>query len=370
MVQLSRRTYGQVSWTEIVSLALVLARLPLILLWSLFKASFVPSCKTHKSWRRVLGDTAFRHLADSWNVSQFQYYLGPTLQVYAAWAKKEGLSVLVDEIGEGARLLWIGPRRADRVVLYFHGGGYLVPLSDFAASFWNYVRLELARDGLDVGFAILNYSIVPTASFPQQLIQAVKAIQHVIDSGCSPQNIQIVGDSAGANLALAFLSHMIHPVKGIQQVSLPSRIRGVYLMSPWVSLTGDTGSHAANDHTDVVGAATFAECGRNVFENVPESLRVYLEARKAPEAWFKGVDGIVDRILVTAGGAECLRDNIVKVANRLVEHHQGAVRLIVQEKGVHNDPFYDFLAREKNLCYLTPEVVQWVRDGFVEGQAC
>lgn len=368
MVKLTSRTYGQVSWIEIASIVLVLARLPLTLSWSLFKATFVRSSRTHnKTWRRVLGDTAFRFLADSWNMSQFQYYLGTTLQVYSAWAKQSGLPVLVDEIGGGARLLWIGPRRMDRVVLYFHGGGYVIPMQDFGASFWNYVRLELSRNGLDVGFAILNYSIVPTATFPTPLIQAVKAIHHVLESGCKPQNIQIVGDSAGANLALAFLSHTLHPVDGIPLVSLPSRIRGIYLMSPWVSLTGDTGSHAANDRTDIVGAEMFGYCGRNVFVGVPESLRVYLEASKAPAAWFGGVDGVVERVLISAGGKECLRDDIVKVADRLAAHHGEGVRLVVQEDGVHNDPFYDFLVGEKALCDLTPEIVKWVRDGFVEG---
>jgi len=338
----------------------------LILLWSLFKITFVPSSRTHKNWRRVLGDTAFRFLTDSWDLNQLQYYFGTTLQVYSAWTKQEGLPVLVDEIGEGARLLWIGPRRTDRVVLYFHGGGYVIPMQDFGASFWNYVRQELAHNDLDVGFAILSYSIVPTVAFPTQLIQAVKAIQHVLDSGCSPQNIQIVGDSAGANLVLAFLSHMLHPVEDVPLISFPSRIRGIYLMSPWVSLSGDTGSHAANDHTDVLGARTLGHSGRYVFFGVPKSLHVYLEASKTPAAWFKGVDGIVDRILVTAGGAECLRDDIVKVADKLVAHHGGGVRLVVQENGVHNDPFFDFLVGERNRCDLTPKIVRWIRGGFIE----
>ncbi|KAF8064377.1 Alpha/Beta hydrolase protein [Lyophyllum atratum] len=357
--------FGQVSWTEIGRIVLIVAQLPSILLWSLFKARFLPSSKTHKRWKRTLGDTAFRFLADSLNMRQFQYCLGTTLHVYEAWAKRQGLPILVDEIGEDARLLWIGPRRTDGVVLYFHGGGYVIPMQYFGASFWNYVRLELGLNGLDVGIAILSYSIVPTAVFPTQLTQAVRALQHVLGTGCSPQNIQIVGDSAGANLALALLSHMLRPVESVPPLMLASRLRGIYLMSPWVSFTGDTGSHAANDRTDVVGAKTFGYCGRKVSEGVPESLSVYLEGSKAPASWFSGVDGIVDRILVTAGGAECLRDDIVKVADGLANHHDG-VSLFVMEGGVHNDPFYDFLVGETNLCSLTPMIVKWVREGFVE----
>ena len=44
-----------------------------------------------------------------------------TAQAYATWARKNGAEVLTDELPEGAKLHWIGPRRMDRVLLYFHG---------------------------------------------------------------------------------------------------------------------------------------------------------------------------------------------------------------------------------------------------------
>ena len=44
-----------------------------------------------------------------------------TAQAYAAWARKDCAEALTDELPEGAKLHWIGPRREDRVILYFHG---------------------------------------------------------------------------------------------------------------------------------------------------------------------------------------------------------------------------------------------------------
>ncbi|KAG6908728.1 hypothetical protein DXG01_003573 [Tephrocybe rancida] len=316
--------------------------------------------------RRLLGDTAFRYIADAWNIRQFQYCFG-TLDIYKRWAKSQGLPVLVDEVGtRGARLLWIGPRNTTRVVLYFHGGGYVIPLQDFSASFWNYVRSRLSRGGLDAGFAIMSYSIVPTEIFPTQLAQAAEALQHVIASGCSPQNIHIVGDSAGGNLALALLSHMLHPVSGVPSLSLTSRIGGVFLMSPWVSLTGNTGSQAENDQWDVVGAKTFQYCGRKVLDSVPESLHVYLEASKDPARWFQGVDRFVYRIFITAGEVECLRVDIIKIANTLSKNRR-RIKLNIQRNGVHNDPFFDFFAGETRiLCDLTPQIFRWLQKGLTE----
>jgi hypothetical protein len=109
-------------------------------------------------------------------MGQFQFALGTTVQVYEGWAKQNGLPVVMEDIGSNAKLLWIGPKRTDRVVLYFHGkvvhsitflpvtytiagGGFVIPMQYFAASFWNYVRLQLGRRDVDAGFAVLTYGM-------------------------------------------------------------------------------------------------------------------------------------------------------------------------------------------------------------------
>ncbi|KAG6827221.1 hypothetical protein H0H92_012742 [Tricholoma furcatifolium] len=314
-----------------------------VLLWATLK---VVSRHTinHKPWRRFLGDTVFQFVAGSWNIRQFQYFAGTSVQIYEAWARRNSLPVLVDRIG----------------------GGYAVPIQYFTATFWNHVRLEYEREGLKFGFAIMSYSLIPTVKFPTQLVQAVEVLQHVIESGCSPENIHIVSDSAGGNLALALLSHMLHPIPSVPRL-ISCRLGSLYTMSPWVSLTGDTGSHLENDSLDIVPAKSFGVFGRLMLEDIPSSssLQVYLEASKAPNTWFKGVDELVGRILVTAGGVECLRDDIVQVADRLSAHHP-EVKLIVQKHGVHNDPFFDFFVGTTVLCDLTPKIMSWLRESLTK----
>jgi len=95
-------------------------------------------------------------------------------------------------------------------------------------------------------------------------------VKHVLASGVQPKNLQIVGDSAGGNLAVQLLSHILHPFDGVPLLAPPSPIRGVYLMSPWLSLSGATESHLTNDKADVIAAGTFAYCGRKVLAGVPE----------------------------------------------------------------------------------------------------
>lgn len=69
----------------------------------------------------MVSDSALQTVFKSFNAPQLQYALGTTRGTYEKWAKQSGLPVLVEEIGEGARLLWIGPKRTDKMVLYFHG---------------------------------------------------------------------------------------------------------------------------------------------------------------------------------------------------------------------------------------------------------
>ena len=47
--------------------------------------------------------------------------LPPNFAVYEAFMKQAKMEPVVEEIGEDARLLWIGRRQNDRVLLYFHG---------------------------------------------------------------------------------------------------------------------------------------------------------------------------------------------------------------------------------------------------------
>jgi acetyl esterase/lipase len=186
-------------------------------------------------------------------------------------------------------------------------------------------------------------------------------VRHVIASGVHPKHLRVVGDSAGGNLVTQLLSHILHPVDGVPVLSLPAPIGGIYLMSPWASFSGATTSHAINAKTDVVAPEVLTFCGRKALEGVPESFHVYLEASNAPDVWFKGAEEVVDRILITAGARECMKDDIEILVRKFCINHSG-VDFVVQEDGVHNDPYYDFLVGEKKLSKLTPLIINWLAE--------
>jgi hypothetical protein len=73
-----------------------------------------------KPWRRLLGDAALRNLIDM-DPKRLKYVMGTTLWVYSTWAKWCNLQATISELGNDARLLWIGPKKMENVILYLHG---------------------------------------------------------------------------------------------------------------------------------------------------------------------------------------------------------------------------------------------------------
>ncbi|KAJ7281837.1 Alpha/Beta hydrolase protein [Mycena rebaudengoi] len=355
--------YGEPRWTNYISAAATLVLLPATIMWTALTAPFASHNKD-KTWRRILGDSTLRRLMHL-DIPVLQKYSGTTLKVYGTWAKQNKIPVVADELGEDARLLWIGPKQLDRVILMFHGGGFVLPLSDFVLSFWRYVQVELEKRNIKVGIAVLNYTLVPTGSFPIQLKQAHLALEFLLAAGVKPQNLQIAGDSAGGNLILQLFSHILHPHTSVPKTTdLPGPFSGICLISPWVFLTADSPCHSENEGIDYLPVRSMKRVTALVMDNYPETDRAFVEAAKAPEGWFEGVDRIANRVLITAGSVECLRDDIVIFGEGLKKHHP-KVELVVQKGGLHDDMFLDFFVKEKKLGSLTPLIVEWLAAGFV-----
>ncbi|KAF9022052.1 alpha/beta-hydrolase [Hymenopellis radicata] len=258
-----------------------------------------------------------------------QRLTGTTKQQYNDWSKGDGY--IEDVPGNtDAKLMWIGQKETERVILYVHGGGYIVSTIPSAAPFWSHVKNEvtkrLGHDG--VGVAVFSYSLIPTGVFPIPLQQLIHAISHLTASGTHASQIYLVGDSAGGNLILQLLAHSFHPVPSVPQ-SDHIKFGGIYLMSPWVDLLGTTFTqhmpHAAGDSI------------------TPSALKMYLHMLDLPAGFFHGLN---QRILVSYGGRETLRDSI---------------KLVLDVDGVHDDPYQNFNifgARPKGA--LTATIIAWL----------
>jgi monoterpene epsilon-lactone hydrolase len=102
----------------------------------------------------------------------------------------------------GVKGEWVRARRArtDAVLLYLHGGGYVVgsPVSH------RHLNAALS-EATGLGVFAADYRLAPEHPFPAAVDDAVAAYQGLIASGIPASRIAIAGDSAGGGLTIATL---------------------------------------------------------------------------------------------------------------------------------------------------------------------
>ncbi|KAF9033139.1 Alpha/Beta hydrolase protein [Panaeolus papilionaceus] len=344
--------------------------LPAVLVLRLVVSPLNPQEKK-KPWRRIVSDALLRWVIFSLEWKHSKILFVPTLTSYKKWCKKKKIPLMIEDVKDESesKLLWLGNKDAKKVILYFHGGGYSWPMQECALDFWRFVRQEVGKgihNDWDVAVAILTYTLLPEGAFPTPLRQATNGIQTLLDRGISPQDIQLTGDSAGGNLIVQVLVHMLHPYKNVSRLPESTKFGGAYLMSPWTVMKAREGvrSWKENDRHDIVCARRLEDTGQYVLDSVTEkSMMPYIDMTFAPGRWYDGIDTKVNKILITAGDAECLRDDILEFADRIGKVHRKA-EIIVQDFGVHDDPFYDFMAGEEKLVDVTKEIVNWFIEGY------
>src|SRR5216110_4055051 len=136
---------------------------------------------------------------------------------------------------------WLAPPsvRADVVVLYLHGGGYVIgsPRSH------RHLAAAIARAGRARAL-VLDYRLAPEHPFPAALEDAVAAYRWLLAQGIAPGRVVVAGDSAGGGLTVATLL-------ALRDRGLPRPAGGVCI-SPWVDLTNSAASYVTKAAVDPI----------------------------------------------------------------------------------------------------------------------
>ncbi|KAF9267124.1 alpha/beta-hydrolase [Marasmius fiardii PR-910] len=359
---------SSITLIEKLSLFPKLLSIPVIIIYTALVSPFSRALR-RKKWYRLIFETSLRALAKVTSVRQFQWLNGTQNSgIYKKWANSLKVEAVIDDVPQsGKKLMWIGNKNAEKVVFYVHGGGYMLPVSDFMYTFWLFVQREYAkRTGKEIAICSMEYSLYPQ-TFPTQLTEIIHAFSHFLsNTKATPSNIHIAGDSAGGNLIFQLISHTLHPVSGVPSSPLTTtRVRGVLLISPWLSLNENTPSHVQNHASDIVAPSTLISWGDLYLQGVKDSQLPYVKNLLAVKQWYEGVDKLTDRILITAGDAECLLDDSIMVYERLSGVVKGIpdVRLDIEEGGTHEDMMVDVAAGGKNLTAAGEKIVEWLREG-------
>jgi epsilon-lactone hydrolase len=88
--------------------------------------------------------------------------------------------------------------RTNRVLLYFHGGGFVFGLSAMHVKLGAYLAQKMNTCVL-----MVDYRLAPKYPFPAALDDCLNTYRWLLDQGIPAQEIVLAGDSAGGNLAIA-----------------------------------------------------------------------------------------------------------------------------------------------------------------------
>jgi monoterpene epsilon-lactone hydrolase len=234
-----------------------------------------------------------------------------------AFCQLEELRYRYDEIADGNQIStkvicepvkagrvsaeWISGSEAspNRVILYLHGGCY-------ATGSVETHRDLISRLSIAAGMPVLglNYRLAPMHPFPAAVEDAAAAYRWLIETGIEPAHIAIVGDSAGAGLALATTITMRD-----DGLPLPA---AVVCLSPWVDLavTGTSMESKASEDP-VVSRDMLLGWGKLYLgdhdQRTPLASPLYADLHRLPP------------LLIQVGSAEVLLDDATRLATRAAD---------------------------------------------------
>ncbi|MFT4570723.1 MAG: monoterpene epsilon-lactone hydrolase [Hyphomicrobiaceae bacterium] len=206
----------------------------------------------------------------------------------------------------------------DRVVLYLHGGGYVIgsPTTH---------RSLVARIAAASGARVLSadYRLAPEHPFPAAVEDAVAAYGYLLAEGISPSTIVIAGDSAGGGLTLATLL-------ALRDAGTPLPSGGVCL-SPWTDLEGTGGS--ASDPS--IGDPMIEIDGLRMFGELYGGSEMQNPLAAPLHASLAGLPSL----LVLVGTREVLLDDSTRLAERAKA--DGVDLTLIKEEGlIHVWPLF------------------------------
>lgn len=187
----------------------------------------------------------------------------------------------------------------ERVILYFHGGGYIAGSPETH-------RPLIARlcQASEANAFVPAYRLAPEFAFPAAVRDGIDSYRHLISKGVDPRAIAVAGDGSGGGLAFAVLLAARNA-----GLAMPG---AVVAMSPWADLSLSGMSLLANESHDTALS----------WELLFLSARNYLRKTNpcdqyASPAFANFRD--FPPIMVHAGGFEILKDDASRIGDRAAD---------------------------------------------------
>ena len=149
----------------------------------------------------------------------------------------------------------------DLLADFWIGGGFSMGSAYFYLEFLLTWLSVLSSSGFkNPAIFALDYTLVPDASYPTQIHEAIEGYRYVLKVARDPAIVCVSGDSAGATLMLSLLLHLSckDPKAKRYGVGLPMPGLAV-LISPWTTLVSPRHTNTTSDYLDAEQLSTYGK---------------------------------------------------------------------------------------------------------------
>ncbi|APA08230.1 hypothetical protein SS1G_00057 [Sclerotinia sclerotiorum 1980 UF-70] len=318
------------------------------------------------SYKRYVLHTAVRTMCRRLSPRQILYMNPNTDHAYESVCKQRGVKPMSETLEDGTQAHWIGKKDAKKILLNFHGGGYVLPATSEMVEYVFKIVDGAEKEGKSLAALFLSYDLAPSATYPRQLQQAAALLNYVIHTlNYPPSSIILAGDSAGANLVLALLSHIMHghPDESIPRVRLAEPLDGAVLLAPWVTFATRSKSYEANKYKDLLHPFALKMWSGAYQSTIPSDN--YMEPLYASTSWWTRLPTVVSSMLIIAGENEVFIDDVKAFAKKLQEIETETwgreLKFVVVENEYHDQPNFAFgedtLGKERSQGW---EIGRWI----------
>lgn len=217
----------------------------------------------------------------------------------------------------------INPEKTKRTIFYIHGGGYIFERN-------NHTREESIAIACQANLCIPDYRLAPQHPHPAALEDVFNAYTGLLDSGVSPHDLFVMGDSAGGGLTLALLLKLRDEKKPLPKAAV--------VMSPWADLSFTGESFITRAESDPLLSPIVLQEVADFILNGASPLDPYISPV------YGNYTGLPP-LAIFVGGREVLYDDSKRVAD-IAQEHGVDVIFDEEEDMVHVYPLLEKLFPE------------------------
>lgn len=217
----------------------------------------------------------------------------------------------------------------EKLIYIIHGGAFIGGMSNM----YRKNCLPYSKAGHGAAVVNIDYRTAPDHEYPAAHDDVMKGWDFILRMGYKPENIILVGDSAGGNLTLSLLLKLRDEGRAMPGAAV--------VMSPWADLTASGASYRKNYNVDpMFGVKKDVPSDEKIEKLLAADIYCYCKNADRRDPYVSPVFGDyhgMPPMFVCVGSTELLLDDSLTVVQK-IKDAGGDVELQIGERMFHVYP--------------------------------